>query len=408
MSEPTFPFPREDTFQPPNVFREIRRVRPISKVRLFDGSEAWLLTKHRDIRAALSAPQVSADNRSKGYPEIHEGVCKGKGQRPTFVNLDDPAHDEQRSMIEPFFNKDAIERLTPLIRGTVTMVLNSFQTKLRDAQGQPVDLVEEFAAQVPTQIVLRMLGVPDADVPGLSQDTAVRTGTSRTVAEHGHSNLRSYMEGLVEMRIQSPQNYDIISMLVRTQYRTGKLAKEDMVNLALLVLTAGNAAITNSIALGVITLLQHPDQLRRLIDYPSTAPQVVNELLRYNTASAFNTRRCVRESFFVDGHQLKKGEGIICAIQIGDRCPTMTQHADTFDPTRQYDPAHVLGLGYGPHRCQGEWLVRAELEAVFSTVFAKLPGLTLAVEKIEDLKFTPPTQNIGVLELPVRLVGSTN
>lgn len=403
MSLSTFPFFREDTFQPSCLLRQLQETEPISKVKLFDGSEAWLLTKHKDICTALASDQLSADRRARGYPEIHEGGRKAKEQRPTFVNLDDPAHDEQRAILEPFFTKDAIERLKPLIRETVTMMLNTFEMKLRDAKGKPVDLIENFAAQVPTYIVSKVLGVPVEDIPKISQDSAVRTGTSRTAAEQSDLNLKEYMEKLVERSIEAPQGNDIISTLVREQYLYGKLMKDDVVNLALLVLTAGNAAIVNSIGLGVITLLQHPEEVRRLREHSRAVPQVVNELLRYNTTSALNCRRAVKEDFFVDGYRLKKGTGVICATQIGDRCSTMTQHADAFNSSRHYDPANVLGLGHGVHRCQGEWLVRAELEAVFGTLFNRLPDLTLAVDKIEDLTFTPPDQNIGLLELPVKL-----
>jgi nitric oxide reductase len=79
------------------------------------------------------------------------------------------------------------------------------------------------------------------------------------------------MKKLVEQRIDNPQNV-LLSKLVEEQYQQGRLSKEDIVNLAFLVLTAGNAALLNSLGLGVITLLQHPNQLAEFKRDDSLAP----------------------------------------------------------------------------------------------------------------------------------------
>ncbi|KAL8718900.1 MAG: hypothetical protein Q9225_004025 [Loekoesia sp. 1 TL-2023] len=184
------------------------------------------------------------------------------------------------------------------------------------------------------------------------------------------------------------------------QYKTGNLEKEDIDNLVFLILVAGNAAVTNSIAMGVVTLLQHPSQLDEFKKDPSLAKDVVNECLRYNTASALNSRRAAKEDVVIGGKHIKKGEGVICLVQSADRDETYFKKGVQFDIHHDYNPQDTLGFGYGPHRCIAEWLARAEMEVALTTLFQRLPNLKLAVP-VDQLKFTPPNQNIGITEMPV-------
>ena len=400
MAPPDFPFARDHDYQPPSLNQKLRHECPATKVKLYDGSESWLFLKHKDICQALSSEHLSADRRTPGYPEIHSGGHKAKEAHPTFVNLDNPEHNKQRNMLEDAFTPEAIEKLKPMIQETVNHVIDDFVKKYQE-QNSPIDLIEELATPIPTQIIYRVLGVPDKDIPRLSQDSAVRTGTSRTAAEQSNQNLQDYMASLVDTRIEKPQD-DMISKLTSEQYHNGRLSRDDIVQISFMILTAGNAALINSIGLGVLTLLQHPDQLDELKKDSSLAPQVVNELLRYNTTSALNSRRAVLSDTQIGGVTVHKGESVICSVQSGDRDEDKTEKPELFDIHRKYSGEDVLGFGYGPHRCLGEALSRAELEAVFATLFQKAPELKLAV-KFEALEFSDPKQNAGVTKLPVTL-----
>lgn len=297
---PQFPFARTNTYHPPSENAELRHNCPISKVKLFDGKEAWILMKRKDVCAALDSDKLSADRRHPGYPEIHPGGAKAKEARPTFVNLDDPEHAEQRGMLEPWFTPDAANKLRPMMARVVEENLNNLIMKHGKHPDKPVEFVEEFAGLVPPQVVYHILGVPEEDIPWLSHDSEVRTSTSRNAAETSNNNLRNYMKELVEKRLENPQD-DLISHLAKGPYKEGKLNNEDIVNLAFLVLVAGNAALINAIALGIVTLLQNPDQLNELKQTPSVAHKVVDELIRYHTTSALNSRRAVKEDMEIGG-----------------------------------------------------------------------------------------------------------
>lgn len=395
----TFPIPRSETFQPPKEYIRLRQECPISKVKLFDNSEAWLLSKREDCCAALASKNLSADRRHSAYPEIHEGGAKAKEKRPTFVNLDDPAHHEQRAFLDSWFTKESIDKLRPMMEDVVNTNLDNLIKEHGKQPQDPVDFIQNFAGLVPPQIIYHLLGIPEEDIPDLSKDSEVRTSTSRNAAETSNTNLMNYMKDFVQKRVKEPKQ-DLVSTLVTGPLKEGKLQQEDIVELAFLVLVAGNAALINSIALGVVTLFQHPAQLDELKADPSKASLVVSELLRYNTTSALNSRRAVKKTTTIGGQEMKADDKVICAVQSADRDEGHFDHPEKFDMHRQVKSEDVLGFGWGPHRCQGEWLTRVELEIVFGTLWKKLPNLRLA-DGIDALKWTPAEQNIGVSEMPV-------
>lgn len=173
------------------------------------------------------------------------------------------------------------------------------------------------------------------------------------------------MGQLVEERLSEPKD-DLISLLVKEQLIPGHLNKDDVVQIAFLLLVAGNATMTSMILLGVITLLQHPEQLKFLESDPGKwAAPFVEELCRFHTASALATKRVAKEDVVIGGKLIKAGEGIIAATQSGNRDEEVFPNPDIFDMRRPRGEEEALGYGWGEHRCVAEWLARAELEIVF-------------------------------------------
>ncbi|KAK4501621.1 hypothetical protein PRZ48_007430 [Zasmidium cellare] len=341
----------------------------------------------------------SNDRRTPGFPEIHEGGKSAKNARPMFVNLDNPEHDKQRSMLESEFTLDTIEKKwRPMMEKTIDELLDKFIEK--GGKHQPIDLVEDLATPIPTHIIYQALGVPQKDVDRLSNDSEVRNSTSRNAAESANTHLHQYMAELVHSKIEKPGN-DIISTLVK-QYHEGNLSEDDVTTLAFLVLTAGNAALISSISVGVLVLLEHPEQLEEFKKRPELAGNVVTEISRYHTASALNSRRAVKEDVDIGGQTLRQGESVICSVQAGNRDEDkFGNDAEKFDIHRKLDFSESLGFGYGPHRCQADHFSRVQLEIVLTKLFKRLPNLQLA-KPPSELSYTPATMNAGLTEMLVR------
>jgi len=285
------------------------------------------------------------------------------------------------------------------MQSTIDAILENMM-KRRESD-KVVDLIQEYCTPVPTIIVYKVLGVPNEDVEELSRDSKIRNSTSRNAAESLNTNLQSYMARLVDKRIKKPQD-DLISKLIVEQMKPGNLEKEDVNTLAFLVLTAGNAALINSIGFDVLTLLRHPDRLNDLKNNPSLISQAVNEILRYHTVSALNSRCATKDDVMFGGQHIPKGTGVICSVQSADRDEEVWSEPNKFDMNRKVTvPGEMLGFGYGPHRCQAEWFSWQELEIAIDTLLKRLPNLKLAVDA-NEFEYTKSTMNVGITSLPVK------
>ncbi|TGZ76836.1 cytochrome P450 [Ascodesmis nigricans] len=404
---PQFPFKRPTGTEPPAEYAKMRAKCPVAKVQLFDGSQPFLVTKHKDICDVLTDNRLSKQRMRSGFPELSPGGKLAAKNRPTFVDMDPPDHMHQRRMVEPFFTHEYVDSLRPQIQQTVDTQLDNM---LKKGCAKPVDLVEKFALPVPTHTIYSILGVPFEDLPYLTEQAAIRSNGSSTAAEASQANqqLLDYIGALVEKRLDIPEK-DLISMLVTEYVQPGKLEKADAVQIAFLLLVAGNATMVNMIALGVWTLDQHPDQLAKLKQDPSLVPKFVEELCRYHTASALATRRVAKETIQLHGQTIPAGTGLIAATQSGNRDADVFPNPDKFDMMRPRGRESALGFGYGEHRCVGERLARTELEIVFSTLYRKIPGLRVADGGMGDMgegkdkavRFSPAGKDVGIAELRV-------
>ncbi|KAF2816401.1 cytochrome P450 55A1 [Mytilinidion resinicola] len=397
-SPPKFPFARPAAAEPPVEYASLRATEPVSQVELWDGSHPWLVVKYKDVCSVLTDQRLSKERTRPGFPEMSAGGKAAAKNKPTFVDMDPPQHMQQRGMVAPIFTKERVENLRPHIQATVDRMLDAMVA----ARGEnPVDLVEKLALPVPSYIIYGILGVPFEDLAYLTEQNAIRSNGSATATEASSANeeLLNYLGKLVDQRSSEPKE-DLISKLDVEQVKPGHIDKSDAVQIAFLMLVAGNATMVNMINLGVVTLLQYPDQLADLKADPTLAKAFVEELCRFHTGSAMATRRVAKVDVTLGGKLIKAGEGIIASNQSANRDEDIFPNPDVFDMHRKRGNEEALGYGWGEHRCVAEWLARAELEIVFATLFQRLPKLRLAIP-FEEINYSPPTKDVGITELPI-------
>ena len=394
---PNFPMPRTLPLRPPPVYAKYRKECPILKAKMWDDSLVWLVTRHGDVSKVLSDPHFSKVRTHPGFPETGPGgKAAARAGKPTFVDMDPPEHTCHRGMVEQDFTTAKAEEMRPDIQKIVDQVLDDMLKK-----PQPVDLLASFGMPVPTLVIYQMLGVPYEDHEFLDTCNAIRTNGSATSAESAQASkdLMDYLGRLVDKKTKNPTN-DIISRLAIEQVQKGKLTHDELVAMSFLLLVAGNATTANTIALGTLLLLQHPEQLAELRKDPSLIKNAVEEILRYLTGSQFATRRLALEDVHIGDKTIKKGEGVWALISSANEDENVFPDPATFNIHRQPNPH--LSFGDGIHVCVAQDLARVEVQIAIATLIKRLPNLQLAVPDSELSYVTIPKRDVGVATLPVK------
>lgn len=372
----------------------------MSKAKLFDGSDIWLITKLKDVQEALQDNRFSKVRTHPGFPELVPGAKAAvEGREPTYVDMDPPQHTKFRSMFEPGFTHERVDSIRPSIKDKAKELIEQMKLQRSKSGQDSIDLHENFSLPFAFKVIYELLGIPFKDYHFLSNNVAVRASGSSTArdAAAAQQELTQYMENLVMEKEKNPGK-DLISEVIKTQLKEGKITREQLVAHAFLHLVAGNATVASMINLGVITLLQHPDQLQAAKSDPSLWPSAVAEICRLHTASAYALRRVALQDVHLGGQTIRAGEGIIALNQSANRDEEFFPNPDKFDIRRKPNP-HVA-YGYGTHRCIGEYLSNVQLEIALSGLFDQLPQLRLAVPESET-QYSPPDKDVGVAALPI-------
>ncbi|MEU1879832.1 cytochrome P450 [Streptosporangium sp. NPDC020072] len=395
---PMFPMARAMgcPFDPPPELSRRGELSPVSRVRLWDGSGAWMVTRHADVRALLADPRVSVDVAEPGFPHTN-AVSKARDARmKTLMQMDAPEHIVHRRRLTADFTVRKMEALRPTIQRIVDGLVDDLL-----AGPNPADLVEAFALPVPSLVICELLGVPYAD-RGFFQRVAGELVMDEGDPAHAlaaSEELNAYLERLLEEKNAEPGD-DMLSGLAVEQYRTGAMTRQEIAILGQLLLVAGHDTTANMIALGTAALLTHPEQLSAVRDGADHArvAGVVEELLRYLSITHTEARRVAREDLVIGGRLIRRGEGVIAVKSTANRDPAVFADPDVLDVHR--DARHHVAFGYGAHQCLGQSLARVELQVVFGTLFRRVPTLALAVPP-QELTFKPDAVFYGVRDLPV-------
>jgi cytochrome P450 len=396
---PEYPMARAGgcPFAPPPEVMELAEARPLSRVKIWDGSTPWLITGYEAARALFSDSRVSVDDRRPGFPHWNEGMLSTVHKRPRSVFTSDAEeHTRFRRMLSKPFTFKRVEALRPAIQQITD---DSIDAML--AGPKPGEIVSALALPVPSLVISQLLGVPYEDAEMFQHHANV--GLARYAAAEdtmkGAMSLHKYLAQLVEAKMENPAE-DAVSDLAE-RVTAGELSVKEAAQLGTGLLIAGHETTANMIGLGVLALLQHPDQaaVLRDTDDAKVVANAVEELLRYLSIIQNGQRRVAAEDIDIAGETIRAGEGIII-----DNAPANWDASEFSEPDRLYlhrsGAGQHVAFGYGRHQCVGQQLARAELQIVFHTLFRRVPTLELAVP-IEDVPLKHDRLAYGVYELPV-------
>ena len=378
-------------FAPPPHYTRAQQEQPVCTVSLWDGSRSWLVTRHEDVRTVLGDRRFSADSNRPGFPFLSEGRRELATRSQSFIRMDDPDHAHLRRMLTGDFIVKRIEALGPRVQE----VVDGFLDRMTAGGRSSADLVGEFALPVPSLMICLLLGVPYRDHEFFQHCSGVlldsRSGTEEV--RHARDELTDYLERLAADKEQQPDD-GIISRLVSE----GRLTREEVARMSLLLLVAGHETTANMTALSVLVLLRNPEQAARLREQPELMKGAVEELLRYLSVVHSGVTRVATETVQLGGRTIEPGDGVLCMLSTANRDQALFTDGDGLDVTR--DARRHLAFGFGVHQCLGQPLARLELRIALSTLLDRLPGLRLAVP-FEEIRFRPDKVVYGVESLPV-------
>jgi cytochrome P450 len=394
---PAYPMARAAgaPFDPPPALRDLQAAAPLTRVRLWDGSTPWLVTRHAEQRALLADPRISANSANPHYP--HQGPAQKArpAWQQTFITMDDPEHARLRRMVTAAFAIRRVEALRPAIQGIVDGLIDGML-----AGPTPVDLVQAFALPVPSLVICALLGVPYGDHEFLQANSRilVNFGSTPEQVTAASQRLIDYLDRLVGEKLARPAD-DLLSELAG-RVDSGELSRAQAAAIGRLLLIAGHETTANMIALGTVALLQHPDHLAevRAADDPKLIAATVEELLRYLSIVHTGRRRVALEDIRIGDQTIRAGEGLILANDVGNRDEAVFADPDRLDVHR--DARLHQAFSFGVHQCLGQPLARVELQVVYGTLYRRIPTLRLAVD-VDRIAFKHDGLVYGVYELPV-------
>jgi pentalenic acid synthase len=391
-----FPQNRTCPYQPAPGYRPLAEQRPLSRITLFDGREAWAVTGDALTRRLLCDPRISSDRTDPAWPvasamaatarDFSDAQKANINRLTALVGTDGLEHDTLREVVEAGFTTGLIDSVRPRIQEIADRQLDDMVSR-----GAPADLVRAFTMPMPLAALYETLGIPRED-HGFFKEKAqqVMVGPDAGAA---YGELAGYLAALIATRQRKPDE-----SLLDTLLAAREPDAEAMLQMLLIVVVSGHHLTSGSIALGAYTLLQHPERLAELRADPSLMPAAVDELTRL-VAVPDGLQRVAAADIDVEGTTIGKGDGVFFLFSLINRDEETYERPESLDWQRPSLRDH-LTYGFGPHRCVGRDLARAIMEIAFRTLLERLPGLRLAVPA-EEIPVNPGEALQGLSTLPV-------
>jgi cytochrome P450 len=364
--------PDEFYEDPYPAYHGLRRWDPVH--RCPDGS--YFLTRYDDVVSVYQDHQrFSSDKRVEFAPKFGDSPLY-EHHTTSVVFRDPPDHTRIRRLFSPAFTPRALAALEPRVERLVDALLD--QAAARGG----FDVVTDFAAALPIQLIGDMLGVPSAERGPLRDWSLAILGALEPAPGPGPlaagnravEEFKEYLRRLIADRRRRPSADpgEILSALLAAEDAGDRLTEVELLHQCIFLLNAGHETTTNLIANAVVALLEHPDELGRLRAEPGLLPSAVEEFLRYQSPNQLGNRR-VLASVTVGGVSLPPGTLVTLGIGAANRDPTQFRDPDRLDLGRA--PNRHLAFIVGIHACAGMWLARMEGRVALGRLVARFERL---------------------------------
>jgi len=365
------------------TYRALRENEPVK--RLPNGS--WFLTRYDDLVSAYKSTKVFSSDKKKEFAPKYGASLLYEHHTTSLVFNDPPAHTRVRRLIMGALSPRAIAAMEPDLIALVDRLLDGLAVK-GQVEGS-VDLIDDFASAIPIEVIGNLLDVPHDEREPLRDWSLAILGALEPVVSpdafaRGNVAVKdflAYLEGLVERRRAKPGNplNDVLTRLIQGEDNGERLTEKELMHNCIFLLNAGHETTTNLIGNGLVALLDHPAEKRRLIEHPELIKSAVEEMLRFESSNQLGNRMTV-EPVELGGITLPAGTPVTLCIGAANRDPLQFPDPERLDVGRT--PNRHLAFGTGAHQCAGMALARLEGAIAISHFLARFPEYKLNGEPV--------------------------
>jgi cytochrome P450 len=347
--------------------------------------------RHADVVHVARTPEVFSASEGGVVLEDLEPDQLAM-MRMMLLAMDPPGHLRYRRPLAPTFTARAIGPLEDQVREVCRSITASV------AGGGEVEVVHEVCAPLPTQVIGRLMGLPEEDWGRIHGWAEQVTGFQD--AEMGDEDpavaMAMYGIEFAARRRAEPPGDDLASVILSTRFGDEPMTDIDFGSFFVQLVTAGNDTTRTMLSSGLLALLQHPDQLADLRADPSLVPGAVEEILRWANPLHYFRRTAVQDTALA-GARIEAGQKVAMVYTSANRDEAVFDDPDRFDIRRQ--PNQHLSFGAGEHFCLGAQLARLEGRVFFEELLTAFPRIEPAGEPVR----LRSNLNNSLKRLPVHL-----
>jgi cytochrome P450 len=382
---------------PHELFAELRRTQPVYFQEMTGEPGYWMVLKHADVVHVAREPELfSASEGGVMLENLEAGQLEM--MRNMLLAMDPPRHVDYRRPVAPRFKARVIAQMEPQIRAICREIMAAAA-----AQGD-VEFVHDVTSSLPSRVIGQLMGLPEADLPMIHRLAEMQTSSqdSDYAAVGGEDvpqasiDMAMYAIEFAMRRRNEPPKEDLTTLLLETDFNGNFMTDIDFGSFFVQLVTAGNDTTKTMLASGLLTLLDHPDQLAMLRADPALIGSAVEEILRYQNPLHY-FRRTATADTELHGVPIKRGDKVAMIYTSANRDEDVFADPQRFDITRHPNPH--LSFGIAEHFCLGVHLARLEGKIFFEELLATFPS----IELIGEPKRVRSNLNNALKSLPIRL-----